>query len=149
MRIIILTILLSAANAEAETIFKCGSVWQSHACGQPRAKVSENSPNLLIERQQQQIARLSNRAAGILGEVPASVDHARIICSQGDSPKLCQVMVLKAETLINQLIERHNRQRLATLKLQLEQQKLSQRDRKLKLDEQKIKIPRRITRRRQ
>ena len=143
MRIFLLITLLGLSEAKADEIVKCGSVWQSQACDQKAAIIAEDTHDPRLERQLQQISRLSSRATSVLGEVPACLDQARSVCAQADSIKLCQAMVLKAEALLNQQIERHNRQRLAALKLALEQQKVLQRDRKLKLDEQRLLASRR------
>lgn len=143
MHRLLIIILIAPFCVNADEIFKCGVVWQSQPCGQSKIDGSRAQTDPISERQLRHLARLANRAQSALGDEPVVIEQARSACTQVELIKSCQAMTLKAETLLNQQIERQSRQRLSAQKIVLEQQKILQRERKLKLDEQKIKSTRR------
>ena len=146
MRLVAFIFLLSCRLALAEDIIRCGSVWQSYPCGQDTAQAFDQEIDRSLLPLNKQIARLRKKAGKELDEIPTVIDQAESLCQKLESIKLCQAAVIKAEILLNQQIERQNKQRLAALKLALEQQKIQQRERKLKIDQKKVESAQRGSR---
>lgn len=143
MKILVFCIFACAQLTSADSIVKCGKVWQSTPCGQPTITPATQSSDPQIQTQLDLLAHISDRSKNLSGEIPVALQQARATCLQPEAMKMCQVLVLKLETQVNQQIEKQLRAKLATQKLALEQIKANQRDRKLSLDERKLQTGRR------